>query len=147
MTGTSAIDRLRPEDPPRLGDYRIVGRIGRGGMGIVHLGESARGERVAVKVISPDLADDEMFRDRFRREVESARRVKGRRNRVQAACEERDGGIRLRLWLNGTLAADTSDHDGPLANGTSGLVAVQENGGSAGDVQVLFDDFGLSAIR
>ncbi|MCO5971778.1 hypothetical protein [Actinoallomurus soli] len=43
--------------------------------------------------------------------------------------------------------ADASDHDGPPANGTSGLVAVQENGGSGGDVQVLFDDFGLAAIR
>ncbi|MEV5753503.1 serine/threonine-protein kinase [Actinoallomurus sp. NPDC052308] len=76
MTGTSSIDRLRPEDPPRLGDYRLVGRIGRGGMGTVYLGESASGERVAVKVINPELADDEMFRDRFRREVESARRVR-----------------------------------------------------------------------
>ncbi|GAA4632128.1 hypothetical protein GCM10023196_064300 [Actinoallomurus vinaceus] len=76
MTGVNAIDQLRPGDPSRLGDYRLVGRIGRGGMGTVFLAESARGERVAVKVINPDLADDEMFRDRFRREVESARRVR-----------------------------------------------------------------------
>ncbi|WP_433174662.1 protein kinase domain-containing protein [Actinoallomurus sp. CA-150999] len=76
MTGVNTNDQLRPGDPSRLGDYRLVGRIGRGGMGTVFLAESARGERVAVKVINPDLADDEMFRDRFRREVESARRVR-----------------------------------------------------------------------
>ena len=76
MTGVNAIDQLRPGDPSRLGDYRLVGRIGRGGMGTVFLAESARGERVAVKVINPELADDETFRDRFRREVESARRVR-----------------------------------------------------------------------
>ncbi|MCO6010307.1 serine/threonine protein kinase [Actinoallomurus purpureus] len=76
MTGGNTIHPLRPGDPAGLGDYRLVGRIGRGGMGTVYLAESARGERVAVKVINPDLAEDEMFRDRFRREVESARRVR-----------------------------------------------------------------------
>ena len=76
VTGNHVIHGLRPSDPPRLGAYRLLGRIGRGGMGTVYLAESAGGERAAVKVINPDLADDEMFRDRFRREVESARRVR-----------------------------------------------------------------------
>ena len=76
MSSDHVIGPLRPSDPRRLGAYQIVGRIGRGGMGIVYLAESEGGERAAVKVISPDLADDEMFRERFRREVESARRVR-----------------------------------------------------------------------
>ncbi|WP_157963735.1 serine/threonine-protein kinase [Actinocorallia populi] len=62
-------------DPERLGDYRLLGRLGRGGMGIVYLGQAPDGGRVAVKVITPDLADDARFRDRFRREVDAARRV------------------------------------------------------------------------
>ena len=76
MAGNHVINPLRPSDPQRLGNYRIIGRLGRGGMGTVYLAESASGERAAVKVINPDLADDELFRDRFRREVESARRVR-----------------------------------------------------------------------
>ncbi|GAA4509963.1 hypothetical protein GCM10023191_071930 [Actinoallomurus oryzae] len=76
MTENHVTSPLRPSDPQRLGDYRIVGRLGRGGMGIVYLAESAGGERAAVKVISPELADDETFRERFRREVESARKVR-----------------------------------------------------------------------
>ena len=76
MTGNHVINPLRPSDPQRLGSYRIVGRLGRGGMGTVYLAETETGERAAVKVINPDLADDETFRDRFRREVESARRVR-----------------------------------------------------------------------
>lgn len=76
MTDKTEITALRPGDPESLGPYRTVGRIGRGGMGIVYLAESPQGERAAVKVISPDLADDDGFRDRFRREVESARRVR-----------------------------------------------------------------------
>ncbi len=75
MTGNHVINPLRPSDPQRLGTYQIVGRLGRGGMGTVYLAESESGERAAVKVINPDLADDETFRERFRREVESARRV------------------------------------------------------------------------
>ncbi|MEO3784923.1 serine/threonine-protein kinase [Actinocorallia sp. B10E7] len=66
---------LESGDPERLGSYRLLGRLGRGGMGIVYLGEAPDGSRVAVKVISPDLADDPRFRERFRREVNAAGRV------------------------------------------------------------------------
>jgi serine/threonine protein kinase len=76
VSADSVVDPLNPGDPRALGAYRLVGRIGRGGMGTVYLAESSAGERAAVKVINPDLAHDPSFRDRFRREVESARRVR-----------------------------------------------------------------------
>jgi serine/threonine protein kinase len=69
-------EELLPADPRQLGPYRLVGRLGRGGMGTVYLAETENGEQAAVKVINPELAHDSLFRDRFRREVDSARRVR-----------------------------------------------------------------------
>ncbi|MEU7599462.1 serine/threonine-protein kinase [Streptomyces sp. NPDC041003] len=60
-----------------MGRYRIVARLGAGGMGRVYLGRSASGRAVAVKVVRPELAEDPGFRRRFAREVEAARRVNG----------------------------------------------------------------------
>ncbi|CAM5300360.1 serine/threonine protein kinase [Streptomyces narbonensis] len=67
----------RPGDPKRVGPYRIVGRLGSGGMGTVHAGLDSAGLRVAVKVIHPAQADDPEFRARFRREVQLSARVQG----------------------------------------------------------------------
>ncbi|MCL6731009.1 PQQ-binding-like beta-propeller repeat protein [Streptomyces neyagawaensis] len=64
-------------DPPRVGRYRIVARLGEGGMGRVYLGRSPSGRAVAVKVVRPDLAQDPDFRRRFAREVGAARKVNG----------------------------------------------------------------------
>jgi serine/threonine protein kinase len=69
---------LQPDDPGRIGPYRIRGVLGAGGMGRVFLGMSADGEQVAVKVIRADLASDPEFRARFRREVTVARKVSSR---------------------------------------------------------------------
>jgi serine/threonine protein kinase len=69
---------LLPGDPRRLGPYQIVGRLGEGGMGTVFLATdtTARGGApVAIKVIRSEYARDEVFRARFRREAEAARRV------------------------------------------------------------------------
>src|ERR1700751_5072107 len=68
---------LQPGDPQWAGPFRLLGRLGNGGMGQVFLGQSAGGRPVAVKVIRADLAGDLNFRARFRQEVAAARKVSG----------------------------------------------------------------------
>ncbi|MFF8429785.1 protein kinase [Streptomyces sp. NPDC016566] len=68
---------LAADEPAAVGPYRLLGRLGSGGMGRVYLGRSAGGRTVAVKIVHPHFALDEEFRARFRREVEAARRVGG----------------------------------------------------------------------
>ncbi|MEU6893001.1 serine/threonine-protein kinase [Streptomyces sp. NPDC046557] len=68
---------LEAGDPRTIGAYRLLGRLGAGGMGRVYLGRSAGGRTVAVKVVHPQFAADPEFRARFRREVAAARRVGG----------------------------------------------------------------------
>ncbi|MGW1884744.1 serine/threonine-protein kinase [Streptomyces sp. NPDC001970] len=68
---------LQDDDPRTVGEYRLVARLGAGGMGRVYLSHTPGGRPVAVKVIRPELADDTDFRSRFRQEVANARRVHG----------------------------------------------------------------------
>jgi hypothetical protein len=66
---------------PRIGTefagYRIEGLLGRGGMGVVYRAEHPRlGATIALKVMDPELASDEAFRERFVREARAAARIK-----------------------------------------------------------------------
>ncbi|MFJ9578886.1 bifunctional serine/threonine-protein kinase/ABC transporter substrate-binding protein [Streptomyces sp. NPDC101191] len=70
-----ALQPLLPSDPSQLAGYRLLGRLGAGGMGVVYLGRTGNGELAAVKVTHSEQADQADFRARFRREVEAARRV------------------------------------------------------------------------
>lgn len=66
------MEQLRRNDPRTLGPFRIVGRLGSGGMGQVLLGVDTHGRRVACKIVHAELAADPGFRGRFRREIEIA---------------------------------------------------------------------------
>ncbi|WP_131761833.1 serine/threonine-protein kinase, partial [Actinomadura fibrosa] len=76
-----AVDALRPGDPERLGPYRLSGRLGEGGQGVVYLGEADPGAvggnagYVAVKLLRAGLGHDPEARARFMRELDTAKRV------------------------------------------------------------------------
>ncbi|MDI2130970.1 protein kinase domain-containing protein [Yinghuangia seranimata] len=71
------MEALRAEDPSVVAGYRMLARLGAGGMGRVYLARSPGGRPVAFKVIRADFADDPDFRVRFAREVAAARAVSG----------------------------------------------------------------------
>ncbi|WP_326811055.1 serine/threonine protein kinase [Streptomyces scopuliridis] len=71
------MEKLAADDPQRIGAYRLLARLGAGGMGQVYLARSDRGRTVAVKLVHQELAEQEQFRSRFRQEVAAARRVGG----------------------------------------------------------------------
>ena len=68
---------LGVDDPRVIGEFRLHAQLGAGGMGRVFLASSPGGREVAVKVVHPYLARDDIFRGRFRREVAAARAVNG----------------------------------------------------------------------
>jgi len=55
------MEGLLPSDPATIGPYRLVGRIGSGGMGVVYQAEDDKGTQVAVKLIWDELAQDPLF--------------------------------------------------------------------------------------
>jgi WD40 repeat protein len=77
MGSKMGVQPLLPGDPETVGPFRLEGRLGAGGMGVVYAGLTRGGRRVAIKVIQAEYAADPDFRRRFAREVEAARRVGG----------------------------------------------------------------------
>lgn len=133
-----AMMRLRREDPRVVGSFRLHRRLGAGGMGVVYLGSDKKGQRVALKVIRPDLAEDQEFRSRFAREVSAARRIRGGCTaRLVAADLEAE-----RPWFATQYVPGPSLHDKVADEGSlvaaevaaigaalsEGLVAVHEAG-------------------
>ncbi|MFE9021707.1 protein kinase [Streptomyces sp. NPDC007808] len=133
-----AMMRLRREDPRVVGSFRLHRRLGAGGMGVVYLGSDKKGQRVALKVIRPDLAEDQEFRSRFAREVSAARRIRGGCTaRLVAADLEADRPWFATQYVPGPSLHDKVVDEGPLGAAevaaigaalSEGLVAVHEAG-------------------
>ncbi|MFI0353448.1 protein kinase [Actinomadura sp. 9N407] len=66
-----------PGDPPLIGGYRVLARIGEGRTGRVHLGTTQSGRPLAIKVIRDRFAGDAAFRRRFKQEIAGAQRARG----------------------------------------------------------------------
>ncbi|SFF43581.1 serine/threonine-protein kinase [Streptomyces mirabilis] len=107
---------LGVDEPTVVGPYRLLGRLGSGGMGRVYLGRSAGGRTVAVKIVHPHFALDEEFRARFRREVEAARRVGGAWTApvLDADPEASVPWVATGYAAGPSLAAAVADAGGPL---------------------------------
>ncbi|WP_430785170.1 serine/threonine-protein kinase [Actinoplanes sp. G11-F43] len=114
------IKALRPGDPGTVGDYRVVGRLGSGGMGSVFLGQAADGRRVAIKVGRPEHMDEAEFRGRFRSEVTRSRQVPPRATAaVLDADPDHDPPYLVVEYVDGPNLAALIRERGPLD--TTGL--------------------------
>ncbi len=158
---------LKPTDPTKLGPYRLAGRLGAGGMGVVYLGVSPTADKFALKVISPGLVSDDEFRARFAAEVETLKTVTGSRvARLERASLDDDPPWLAVVFVPGRSLQNQIEVGGPLDARTGsmlgallveGLRSVHEAGlvhrdlkpanimlGPTGPIVI---DFGLARLR
>ncbi|CAM5644161.1 serine/threonine protein kinase [Streptomyces spiroverticillatus] len=108
---------LAADDPQVIGEYRLLGRLGTGGMGTVFLGRSPSGREVAVKVIHEQFSADPDFRVRFKQEIAAARQVSGA---FTASVVDADAEA-VRPWMAtqyvpGPTLAQLLEEQGPLGD-------------------------------
>jgi predicted Ser/Thr protein kinase len=106
-----ALDSL----PRKIGPYRVIKKIGEGGMGVVYLAEDHKQQRVAVKVLGAGVVGDPSARQRLAREVETMQRV---RNRYVAEIIASDtmcaSPYIVTRYVDGRTLEDTVRETGPL---------------------------------
>jgi DNA-binding beta-propeller fold protein YncE len=129
-----------------LGGYRLDQVAGRGGMGVVYRATQIRLDRVvALKVIAPELASDDAFRERFQREARLLASVDDPNVVPVYEADEAEGQLFLSMrWIDGGDLADEIARTGGLdparaqlllAQVGSGLDAVHAHGLVHGDLK------------
>lgn len=107
-------------DPVTVGPYRLVNRIGEGGMGVVHLALDAGGRAVAIKILRPHVASDEEARRRLGREVDTLRRLRDPRV-AEVLDADVDGQVPYLVtrFVPGRALERLVREDGPLSVGAT----------------------------
>jgi predicted Ser/Thr protein kinase len=114
---------LRVTDPPEVGGYGLVGRLGEGGQGVVFLAVSSAGTRVALKVLP--ATTDSQVRSRFLKEVAAAQRVAR-----FCTAQVLDAGIFERRpyivseYVDGPSLVEVVEQDGPRGGSALERIAV-----------------------
>jgi YVTN family beta-propeller protein len=109
--------KVDPRIGTELGGYRLEELIGQGGMGAVYLAEDVRlGRKVALKLLAPDMAEDERFRERFVRESRMAAGLEHPNIVPIYEAGEADGVLFIAMrYIRGTDLKATIRSDGALA--------------------------------
>lgn len=71
-----SVESLRPGDRPEIGGYRLLARLGEGGMGEVFLARTPSGRPLALKTVHRELSLEPDFAERFTREIRTNDRVR-----------------------------------------------------------------------
>ncbi|GGO82461.1 serine/threonine-protein kinase [Nonomuraea cavernae] len=109
------ISPLVAGDPGELGSFRLSGRIGEGGQGIVYLGVNEQDEQAAIKLLHIKFSGDTIARSRFARELKAAQRVASFCTaRVIEADLDGDTPYIASEYIDGRALRDIVDDDGPL---------------------------------
>jgi serine/threonine protein kinase len=120
------VEPLQPEDPSAIGGYRLLGRLGIGGMGAVYLAfDGLRGQMVAIKTLHPALADNPELRLRFKAERDFGRRVSS--FFVPSVLDDGMDGSHPYIvteYVKGISLAERVHSGGPLADDALEAVAI-----------------------
>lgn len=111
------LEPLRNRDPRDVGEFRLLGRLGGGGMGVAFLAEG-QGQWAVVKIIRSELADSTDFQARLRRELEAMSRAAGPRTAdvLAKGVEEDPSWFAMEFIPGVTLARHVTD-SGPIDRG------------------------------
>ncbi|MFF4619927.1 serine/threonine-protein kinase [Nonomuraea jabiensis] len=110
------ISPLVAGDPTQLGSFRLSGRIGEGGQGIVYLGVNDNGEQAAIKLLHVKFTGDTIARSRFARELKAAKRVASFCTaRVMEADLDGNTPYIASEYIDGRALRDIIETDGPLS--------------------------------
>ncbi|MFI6596392.1 serine/threonine-protein kinase [Nonomuraea sp. NPDC050536] len=109
------ISPLVAGDPSQLGSFRLTGRVGEGGQGIVYLGVNEQGERAAIKLLHVKFSGDTIARSRFARELKAAQRVASFCTaRVMEADLDGNTPYIASEYIDGRVLRDVVEGDGPM---------------------------------
>ena len=109
------MDPLLPSDPTQIDAYSLNGRLGSGGFGVVFAATDGEGTQVALKLLRPELSDDQRLRTRLGREADALRRVGGERNvEIFDVITEGDRAYLVMEFVEGETLAERVADQGPL---------------------------------